>query len=64
MRKPVSLEKALRTNLDKTLAELIFNGEELTVTDPVFHDTSLNLVVNFTDVPDDEEEEEEVAAAE
>ena len=62
MRKPVSLEKALRANLDKTLAELIFNGEELTVTDPVFHDNSLNLVVNFTDVPDEEEEEEVVAA--
>ena len=62
MRKPVSLEKALRANLDKKLVELISNGEELTVTDPVFHDTSLNLVVNFSDVPDEEEEKEETAA--
>jgi len=61
MRKPVSLEKALRANLDKTLIELIQNGEELTITDPVFHDASLSLVVNFLDVA---VEEEEAAAVE
>ena len=56
MRKPVSLEKALRANLDKTLIELMANGEELTITDPVFHDASLSLVVNFPDVAVEEEE--------
>jgi len=61
MRKPVSLEKALRANLDKTLIELMANGEELTITDPVFHDASLSLVVNFPDVA---VEEEEAAAVE
>lgn len=56
MRKPISLEKALRPNLDKTLVELIGNGEELVVTDPVFHDSSLGLVVNFSDITDEEQE--------
>lgn len=56
MRKPISLEKALRPNLDKTLIELIGNGEELVVTDPVFHDSSLGLVVKFSDIPDEEQE--------
>lgn len=57
MRKPISLEKALRPNLDKTLIELIGNGEELVITDPVFHDSSLGLVVKFSDIPDEEQEE-------
>jgi ubiquitin-activating enzyme E1 C len=50
MRKPVALEKATRVNLDKPLKELITSGEELVITDPVFPDTSLGLVVEFTDV--------------
>lgn len=50
MRKPVALEKATRGNLEKALKELIRNGEELVVTDPVLPDTSLGLVVNFLDV--------------
>lgn len=49
MRKPMALEKATRKNLDKTLKDLICDGEELTVTDPVFPDTSLGLVVKFED---------------
>ena len=47
MRKPVALEKATRGNLDKPLKELMASGEELVVTDPVFPDTSLGLVVTF-----------------
>ena len=47
MRKPVALEKATRGNLDKPLSELIANGEELLVTDPVLPETSLGLVVTF-----------------
>ena len=47
MRKPAALEKATKGNLDKPLKELINSGEELTITDPVFHDTSLQLVVTF-----------------
>ena len=50
MRKPVALERATRVNLDKPLKELITSGEELMITDPVFPDTSLGLVVKFTDV--------------
>jgi len=50
MRKPPALEKATRVNLDKPLRELVTCGEELVVTDPVFPDTSLGLVVTFTDV--------------
>jgi len=49
MRKPMALEKATRKNLDKTLKDLISDGEELTVTDPVFPDTSLGLVIKFED---------------
>mmetsp|Transcript_5974 Transcript_5974/g.13576 ORF Transcript_5974/g.13576 Transcript_5974/m.13576 type:complete len:478 (-) Transcript_5974:340-1773(-) len=49
MRKPAALEKATRGNLDKNLKELMTSGEELVVTDPVFPDTSLNLVVTFED---------------
>merc|ERR1712008_10120 len=47
MRKPAALEKATRGNLDKPLRELLRSGEELVVTDPVFPDTSLGLVVTF-----------------
>ena len=47
MRKPVALEKATKGNLDKPLKDLMTSGEELVVTDPVFHDTSLALVVLF-----------------
>lgn len=47
MRKPVALEKATRQNLDKPLKELFSSGEELTITDPVFHDTSLSVIVTF-----------------
>ena len=50
MRKPVALEKATRGNLDKPLKELMMSGEELVVTDPVLPDTSLGLVVNFSDI--------------
>jgi len=50
MRKPPALEKATRVNLDKPLRELMMCGEELVITDPVFPDTSLGLVVKFTDV--------------
>jgi len=47
MRSPAVLEKATRGNLDKPLKELMMSGEELVVTDPVFHETSLSLVVTF-----------------
>lgn len=47
MRKPVALEAATRANLDKPLRELISSGEELVVTDRVFPDTSLGLVVTL-----------------
>ncbi len=47
MRKPAALERATKGNLDKPLSELMSSGEELTITDPVFHDTSLQLIVTF-----------------
>ena len=49
MRKPAALEKATRGNLNKPLKELIASEEELVVTDSVFPDTSLGLVVTFVD---------------
>lgn len=48
MRKPVALEAATRANLDKPLRELISSEEELVVTDSVFPDTSLGLIVTLT----------------
>ncbi len=47
MQKPPALEKATRPNLDKALNVLIQDGEELTVTDPMFSDTSVGLVIYF-----------------
>lgn len=47
MRKPVALEAATRANLDRPLKDLICSGEELVVTDRVFPDTSLGLVVTL-----------------
>jgi len=47
MQKPPALEKATRSNLDKALNVLIQNGEELTVTDPMFSDTSIGLSIFF-----------------
>lgn len=47
MRKPAALEKATKANLDKPLKDLIISGEELVVTDRVFPDTSLDLVVTL-----------------
>jgi hypothetical protein len=47
MRKPVALETAMRPNLDKALMDLIVSGKELVVTNQVFPDTSLGLVVTL-----------------
>ena len=49
MQKPLVLEKQTRPNLNKTLSDLIQNGEELTVTDPAFAQTSIGLSVYFID---------------
>lgn len=50
MQKPPVLEKQTRPNLDKTLRSLIENGEELTVTDPTFSQSSVGLSIYFEDV--------------
>lgn len=47
MQKPPALEKATRPNLDKPLSALIANGEELAVTDPMFPDINLTLLITF-----------------
>mmetsp|Transcript_43777 Transcript_43777/g.64279 ORF Transcript_43777/g.64279 Transcript_43777/m.64279 type:complete len:348 (-) Transcript_43777:97-1140(-) len=48
MQKPPALEKMTRPNLDRLLVDLIADGEELTVTDPVFPgDLSLALSIFF-----------------
>jgi ubiquitin-activating enzyme E1 C len=47
MQKPPALEKATRPNLDKALNILIQDGEELTITDPMFSDTSVRLSIYF-----------------
>lgn len=47
MQKPPALEKATRSNLDKHLSELISDGEELTVTDPLLESIAVLLAVHF-----------------
>ena len=50
MQTPPLLEQATRPNLARPLAEFVADGEEITVTDPVFPgDVSLSLVVTFAD---------------
>mmetsp|Transcript_7743 Transcript_7743/g.25422 ORF Transcript_7743/g.25422 Transcript_7743/m.25422 type:complete len:478 (-) Transcript_7743:69-1502(-) len=49
MQKPPSLEEATRPNLDKQLAELLKDDDELTVVDPVFSgDLALTLQISFS----------------
>jgi len=47
MQSPPALEMATRPNLDKPLSSLISNGEELTITDPVFPSTYISLSISF-----------------
>jgi len=47
MQKPPSLELILRTNLEKTLYDLINDGEILTITDPTLKDISLSIQIQF-----------------
>jgi ubiquitin-activating enzyme E1 C len=47
MQKPPSLEKATKHTLNKALKDLIQNGEQLTITDPMFPGTSLGLSISF-----------------
>lgn len=48
MPKPPALERATRPNLDKPLSELMTDGEELSVTDPVLESIHLNLCITFS----------------
>lgn len=47
MQKPVALEQALRPNLDKTMVELVKDGEELSVTDPILESINLTISIRF-----------------
>jgi ubiquitin-activating enzyme E1 C len=47
MQKPPALNAASRPNLDKALSELVDEGEEITVTDPILQHTHLSLAVRF-----------------
>jgi len=47
MQKPVALQIATKANLDKALGELIQNGEELTITDPMFPDMGIGVSLYF-----------------
>ena len=48
MQKPPALEQATRANLDKSLVELIAEGEEITVPDPLLESTAVAILVEFT----------------
>lgn len=47
MQSPPSLEVMTRSNLERKVAELIEDGEQITVTDPAFN-TSFNYVIKYT----------------
>jgi len=47
MQNPPALEKMLRPNLDKALDLLIEDCEQLTITDPVFGDLSVEVTIKF-----------------
>jgi len=47
MQKPPALNAASRPNLDKALSELVDEGEEIAVTDPVLQHAHLSLAVRF-----------------
>jgi len=47
MQKPPALNAATRPNLDKPLSELVSDGEEITVTDPILQHVHLSLAVRF-----------------
>lgn len=47
MQKPVALEETLRPNLDKTMASLVKDGEELSVTDPILESINLTISIRF-----------------
>ena len=49
MQKPPMLEEATRPNLDKCISELISNGEEITVTDPILESIAVSLSIHFED---------------
>jgi len=47
MQKPPALNASTRPNLDKPLSELVDEGEEIAVTDPVLGHTHLSLAIQF-----------------
>jgi NEDD8-activating enzyme E1 len=47
MQKPPALEEATRPNLDKAMSDLVRDGEELSVTDPLLESIAVLLAVYF-----------------
>ena len=47
MQKPPALNASTKPNLDKALSELVAEGEEIAVTDPVLQHTHLSLAIAF-----------------
>jgi NEDD8-activating enzyme E1 len=47
MQKPPALEEATRPNLDKPMSDLVSDGEELSVTDPLLESIAVLLAVYF-----------------
>jgi NEDD8-activating enzyme E1 len=47
MQKPPSLELVTRPNLSKRMSDLIVNGEEITVTDPLLESIAVSIAVSF-----------------
>lgn len=47
MQKPPALEKATRPNLNKPVSELVADGEEIAITDPMLESINLALAISF-----------------
>jgi NEDD8-activating enzyme E1 len=47
MQKPPSLEQATRANLEKDMSDLIVDGEEIIVTDPLLESIAISISIHF-----------------
>jgi hypothetical protein len=49
MRRPAALEKALRPNLDKLLADFLDSGNEVTVSDATLNGVAITFRILFAE---------------
>jgi NEDD8-activating enzyme E1 len=47
MQRPPALQMATKANLDRPLSDLIRNGDEVTVTDPLLESINVTIAISF-----------------